>query len=139
MDDIVGAIEQQITADRRALNRDIQELEERTHAALDWRRQYRDHAGAILAVAFGGGVLAGALSLSRDDIRHEVVDDREAPRRPMLSAVDPSGRAGRHVGELVEDVIDAFVGLAGATAVAYIADVVPGFKEQFDARTRKPI
>ncbi len=51
----------------------------------------------------------------------------------MLSAVDPSGRAGRHVGELVEDVIDAFVGLAGATAVAYIADVVPGFKEQFDA------
>jgi hypothetical protein len=136
MDDVVGTIERQIRADRRDLNRNIQELEDRAHAALDWRRQYRDHAGAILAVAFGGGVLVGALS--RPAGNHEDSGDHEGPRRSMLSAVDPSGRAGRHVGELVGDLVDAFVGLAGATAVSYISDVVPGFKQQFDARTRRP-
>ena len=64
--------------------------------------------------------------------------DSEGPRRSLFSAVDPSGRAGRHVSDLVGEVVDSFVGLAGATAVAFISDVVPGFKQQFDARSRRP-
>jgi hypothetical protein len=143
MDDVVETIEQQIRADRRMLNRDIQELEERAQAAMDLRRQYREHAGAVLAVAFGGAVLLGAFSgrEGRDEgaSDHEEPRRSEGPRRSLFSAVDPSGRAGRHVSDLVGDVIDAFVGLAGMTAVAFISDVVPGFKDQFDARRRRPI
>jgi hypothetical protein len=131
MDDVVNTIEQQIRADRRALNRNIQELEDRAHAAMDWRRQYRDHAGTVMAVAFGSGVLLGALSRGSGG--------EDVPRRSLLATVDPSGRAGHHVGELVGDVVDAFVGLAGAAAVEYIAELVPGFKDQFDVRKRRSI
>jgi hypothetical protein len=135
MDD-VGTIEQQIRADRRSLDRKIQELEDRAQAALDWRQQYRDHAGAALAVAFGSGVVLGALSRGG---RSDYESDVEVPRRSLLTVVDPSGRAGRHVGELVGDVMDAFVGVAGAAVVDYIAEVVPGFKEHIDVRKRRPI
>ena len=85
MDDVVGTIEQQIRADRRALDHNIQALEARAHDAMDLRRHYRDHAATLMAVAFGSGVLLGALSRGS-----------RGPAKlhgSVLSAVDPSGRA----------------------------------------------
>ncbi len=135
MDD-VRTIEQQIKADRRSLDRKIHELEHRAHAALDWRQQYRDHAGTALAVALGSGVLLGALSRDRG---REYSTDIGVPRRSWLTAIDPSGRAGGHLSELVSDVLDAFVGLAGTAVVDSIAKAVPGFRDQFDVGKRRPI
>jgi hypothetical protein len=129
MDDVVGTIEQQIRADRRALDRNIHALEERAHDAIDLRRHYSDHAGTVMALAFGSGVLLGALSRgSRGPARLQ---------GSVLNAVDPSGRAKTHVGELVNDIIDAGVGVAGAAAVDVISEWIPGFREQFTAGKRR--
>jgi hypothetical protein len=129
MDDVVGTIEQQIRADRRALDHNIQALEQRAHDAMDLRRHYSEHAGTLMAVAFGSGVLLGALSRgSRGPARLQ---------GSVLSVVDPAGRASTHVGELVNDIIDAAVGVAGVAAVEVISDWIPGFKEQFTAGKRR--
>jgi hypothetical protein len=131
MDDIVGSIEDQIRSDRRALNRNIQELEDRAQEAMDWRYQYREHSGALLAVAFGSGVILGALSQGRG---------RSTIREVATRAIgEPSSRAGTHVSQLVADVMDAFVGVAGSAAVDMIADAVPGFRDHFETGRRRPI
>ena len=130
MDDVVDRIEQQIRIDRRTLGRDIQALEDRAHEAMDWRRHYSDHAGTVMAVAFGSGLLLGAMS--RGGTRATV-----ALPRSVLGVVDPSGRATNQVGELVGDIINAGVGMAGAAAVEVISEWIPGFKQQFDSRRRR--
>ena len=128
MDDVVDSIEQQIRADRRALDRNIQALERRAHDAMDWRRHYSDNAGTVMAVAFGSGVLLGALSRGPRGT---------AALHSSMNLVDPAGRASGHVGELVSDIIDAAVGVAGAAAVEVISGWIPGFREQFDSHNRR--
>jgi hypothetical protein len=127
-DDVVETIEQQIRSDRRALDRNIHALERRAQQAMDWRRHYSDYAGTAMAVAFGSGVLLGTMSRG---------SRATAALHGSMSLVDPAGRASGHVGELISDIVDAAVGVAGAAAVEVISGWIPGFREQFDARGRR--
>jgi len=52
-------IEAEIATKRAELGRDLQEIEQRVRAAMDWREQARRHPAAALALGFGVGVLLG--------------------------------------------------------------------------------
>jgi hypothetical protein len=54
-------IESEIDTSRADLKSNLQELESRVRSAADWRRHFREHTGAALAVAFGGGLLLSAM------------------------------------------------------------------------------
>src|ERR1041385_6464702 len=54
-------IELEIREKRDELSGNFNELEQKVKTAMDWREQFRQHPGTMLAVAFGGGALLAAL------------------------------------------------------------------------------
>jgi hypothetical protein len=54
-------IERRIAATREDLKSNLQELERRVKTAADWRHQFKQHTGSMIAVAFGGGILLSSL------------------------------------------------------------------------------
>src|SRR5438067_13203916 len=61
MGETTDQIERQIEQKRNQLNQNFNELEQKVKAAMDWRRQFDERPGTMLAVAFGGGVLLSAM------------------------------------------------------------------------------
>lgn len=132
-------IERQIRAERDNLGRNLQELQRQTRDLTDWRTHYRNHSGAVLAAAFGGGLLAGVLSAGRG----REIFPSEAPRprfRPAglsaLRALGDNPRARHQVGETWEQILDTLIGLASAKAIDVLGSYVPGFRHEFESRHR---
>jgi len=62
-------IKQQIYETRENLNDNFNELQEKVKSVFDWRIQFDERPMTLLAVAFGGGLLASTL-ISSDRSRH---------------------------------------------------------------------
>lgn len=54
-------IENQIENKREDLKSNLHELETRVKTATDWRHYFTEHTGAMIAAAFGGGVLLATM------------------------------------------------------------------------------
>jgi len=65
MDERADQIEQDIHKTRADLSDNLNELEEKVRSTFDWRTQFQERPMTMLAVAFGGGILASALLPSR--------------------------------------------------------------------------
>jgi Protein of unknown function (DUF3618) len=64
-------IKQQIDETRENLNENFSELQDKVKSVFDWRAQFDERPMTMLAVAFGGGLLASALiSSGRSRRRH---------------------------------------------------------------------
>ena len=74
-------IEREINRTRDDLSGNFHELEQRVKTTFDWRSQFEERPGTMMAIAFGGGVLLSALLPTRRS-RHQ--------RRSS----HPRGRAG---------------------------------------------
>jgi hypothetical protein len=144
-----GQIVQALRAERHDLGRNLDELQEHAKALADWRTHYRRHAGASLAVAFGGGVVLGLLaggSSGGSRIRRSTADyarsgatlTPSAPPRPnRLAAIKQladNPRARRQVGDAWDHVLEALIGIASAKAIDLISNMVPGFREEYRSR-----
>jgi hypothetical protein len=62
-------IESHIENKREDLKSDLQELESRVKSATDWRHYFRNHTGAMIAAAFGGGFLL-SIMVGKGKSRH---------------------------------------------------------------------
>ena len=137
MDEDTHRIEAEIRAERHALDRNLQTLESQAKALTDWRTHYERHPGAALGLAFGTGLLL-SLSVGRSAGRR-VSSDEPSYEPPVSSARQP--RAGRQrvanvlraIGD-TQNVVEALVGLAAVKAVEWVGSVVPGFRDEYDAR-----
>ncbi|HYN07133.1 MAG TPA: hypothetical protein VES67_07060 [Vicinamibacterales bacterium] len=132
-------IEREIRAERDNLGRNLHELQRQTRDLTDWRAHYRNHSGAVLAAAFGGGLIIGLLSAPRG--RERVPS--EAPRtrfRPAglgaLRALGDNPRARQQVGETWGRILDTLIGVASAKAIDVLGSYVPGFRHEFESRHR---
>ena len=65
MGETTNEIETHIVNERDRLGSNLHQLEERVKAAVDWRQRFRTRPMPLLGVAFGGGVLIGALAGGR--------------------------------------------------------------------------
>lgn len=135
------AIEEAIRMERHELGRNIDHLQERTKALTDWRAQYRNHAGASLALAFGGGVALGLLarrSNARPAYSYQDHRPEAEPSRPVgfhpLKAIGENPKVRQQVGEVWDEILEALITIASAKAVDLLGSVVPGFRDEFDAR-----
>lgn len=136
MGEDTGQIERQIRAERSNLDRNLQELQSQARALIDWRTHYRKHAGATLAVAFGGGLLIALIARRR---RSTAPREAVAPRPRIaglgaLKALGDSPRARRQVNETWDQILSTLVGVGSAKAIDLIGSVVPGFRDEYASR-----
>jgi hypothetical protein len=61
MGETTDEIESYIENKREDLESNLRELEHKVKSATDWRLQFRNHTGTMVAAAFAGGMLASAI------------------------------------------------------------------------------
>ncbi len=136
------AIEETIRMERHELGRNIDHLQERTKALTDWRSQYRNHAGVSIALAFGGGIALGLLARRASSgarpsyayaDRTDVEPSRSVGFNP-IKAIGETPKVKQQVGEVWDEILEALITIASAKAVDLLGSVVPGFRDEFDAR-----
>jgi hypothetical protein len=129
-------IERQIAETRSELSYNFSELQDKVKSAVDWRTQFREHPGALLAVAFGGGVVLAALlpsprrSRKTYDSRFISAGDRthSAPSNDS-SLANPSKRGDLR--KTVEALTGALLGVAVNQASGFLDSFLPGFHQEF--------
>src|SRR5690349_22624045 len=115
-------IENQIENNREDLRSNLQELETRVKTATNWRHYFAEHTGAMIAVAFGGGVLLAAMTRGGSD------------RAPLSQSIGSSERSrwttdGKHeVLENLDSIKSALIGTAATRFKDILVEVVPGFR-----------
>jgi hypothetical protein len=113
MGDTTYQIERELQTTRTDLSENLGELQDRIKGTFDWRTQVNERPGAMLALAFGGGVLLAALA------------PRWSPSELTNSA--PAGETAKAMNALK----GAVVGAAISKASDFMEELLPGFKEEF--------
>ena len=114
-------IESQIEDRREDLKANLQELETRVKSATDWRHQFQEHPGAMIAAAVGGGMLLSMMFGKRRSVAAAAV----APSRVSR----PASGASRQALETWDTVKSALVGVTATKFKGVLGEVVPGFNE----------
>ena len=133
-------IEEEIRAERRELGRNLKTLEFHARDLTDWRRHYRRHIGAVLAVAFTTGALIGLKSAGAGP--RPMARQRPDPSSAARPGFNPIGlirdnpRARQVVGNKWDGILEALINVASAKAVQWIARVIPEFEEEYAAARR---
>jgi hypothetical protein len=131
MVETTAQIETHIETTREHLGANLDVLEQKIKSATDWRAYFQSSPGTLLGAAFAGGVALAMVAGTRRDHR--------TPRGATLVA-GPGSRpvsAGPHrqeVAAMLDNIKGALVGVAAAKMKDLVAEIVPGFQEEFDRR-----
>jgi hypothetical protein len=117
-------IERQIAATRSELGDNLGELQDKVKSAFDWKNQFQERPGTLLAVAFGGGVILASLLPSG-----RPVTNRNSASRPS-SAIKPSD-----LSKTINAFTGALVGVAVKQASGFLDSMLPGFHQEFTKAT----
>lgn len=130
-------IERHIQETRNNLGDNFNELEEKVKTAVDWRAQFEERPGTMLAVAFGGGVLLSALLPSlrstrrrTSEARRNAPPDRDAAG-DFSTTYTPSEDKVSQTWENWDALKGALVGVATSKLSAFVEEFIPGFKQEF--------
>jgi hypothetical protein len=141
-------IERQIEEKRCELGENFNELEEKVKTAIDWRAQFQERPGTLLALAFGGGVILSALfpplrsHSSRQSIRspytplqQQVAPERESSVSNAGSHFRSSTTSAQKRSSQTRDSLEAFSGALVSVAVSrashFLDKLLPGFQQEF--------
>jgi hypothetical protein len=132
-------IEQRIVDERAHLGRNLEELESRAREIADWRTHFRNHPGAAIGLAFGAGMALGMLAIPASDAGIDEADATDQPDRPRrvrplaaLASGVTGDRAKQQIGETWQRIADALLGVAAGRVVAFVSELVPGFRDHYD-------
>ncbi len=118
-------IETDIKHTREDLRSNLQELEQKVKSVTDWKQQFQNHPGTMVAAAFGAGALVATLGRRRRGGKERTTSS--TPRSDSIAAI----RAGKHeVLETWDNVKSALVGVAATQVTGFLGRLVPGFQEQ---------
>jgi hypothetical protein len=113
-------IERQIAETRGQLGDNLGELQDKVKSAVDWRAQFQQRPGTLLAVAFGGGVILSALVPSnRSRSRGGAPSRDSAPSKPS------------DLRKNIDAFTGALIGVAVKQASGFLDSLLPGFHQEF--------
>jgi hypothetical protein len=121
-------LEREIAAEQEALGENLAELEHQAKELVDWRAYVRKNPLAMMGVAFGGGVLLAAMAGSGK------ARSAARPGRAHESNGDEEPSTARDTWEIFKG---ALLGAAAAQVTAYVADLLPDFREHLDEQRRE--
>ncbi|GAC1666785.1 MAG: hypothetical protein NVS9B4_22530 [Candidatus Acidiferrum sp.] len=148
MGETSNEIERHIRDTREDLSENFSELEEKVRTAVDWRAQFEERPGTMLALAFGGGLLLSALFPSGRSSRNDWTSESRWRTGPDRDASYGSGSASgvgfegtsnaaatsekmRKASETWEALKVAAVGMATTKLSEFVEDLIPGFRQEF--------
>jgi hypothetical protein len=129
-------IEREIEETRNALSENFSELERKVKSAVDWRSQFEERPGTMLALAFGGGLILSALlpafhrSRKDDDDVRQAAADLDDSGLAFQSSSRPAGKPSE-TRKTVEALTGALLGVAVNRASGFIESLLPGFEHEF--------
>lgn len=132
MDERADQIEQDIHKTRANLSDNLNELEEKVRSTFDWRTQFQRRPMTMLAVAFGGGILASALLPSR---RRRYVDRRadsvrDKARKAEDKAATTANGSAKQTNESFDALKGALMGVAASRLGGFVGAVLSGYREE---------
>jgi hypothetical protein len=133
VDEETVQITQHIDAERQQLGRNLDEIEDRVKKATDVKHQFNRHTAWIL-----GGAVAGGFLLSRAFRKSPTFDAIPGLDIDSAERINPKRKLPRswhveRVYETFDNILEGLIGVASAKLSSFVADVVPGFQEQYDA------
>lgn len=113
-------IERHIAETRSELGDNLGELQDKVKSAFDWRSQFQERPGTLLAVAFGGGVVLSALLPS-------------SKSRPKLNSTAHEAATSKpsDLTRTVNAFTGALLGVAVKQASGFLDSMLPGFHREF--------
>jgi len=129
-------IEREIELTRNELSENFSELGRKVKSAVDWRSQFEERPGTLLALAFGGGMILSALlptvrrSRKNYDDVPQAAADRDYSGPAFQSSRRPEGKPSE-TRKTVEALTGALVGVAVNRASGFIESLLPGFEHEF--------
>lgn len=145
-------IEREIRDERADLDRNLRELHRQTRDLTDWRTHYRNHSGAFLAAAIGGGLILGALTAprrastrtSRPQVEPHHADwqpvgQRSGQSRSLqaLKALRENPRARQQVNDTWQQILDTLIAIGSAKVTELLGSYVPGFRKEYESRHKQ--
>jgi len=134
-------LERQIREIKHELKTHWSELEDKVKSSMDWRAQFEEHPGTMLAVAFGGGVLLSAL-LPRGRSSRRTVRERDRSvqsiRDDAASSVGSRADYERKPNKGSEPwsaLKAAVVGAAAGKLSEFVEELIPGSTSGQTGRT----
>jgi hypothetical protein len=147
MGETTDQIERQIEQKRNELSENFNELEQKVKSAVDWRTQFEEHPGTMLAIAFGGGALLAAMfggtrssSRNPDWDTSRRASERAATGRDYASSASTAAyktsttdapRKPSHAWENLEALSGALLSVGLSRATNLINTYLPGFEREF--------
>ncbi len=129
-------IKDHIETQRGKLEQDLQEIEHRVTEAIDWREWFHRHPVAILGAAAAGG-LALSLLLRRSPVASQVDRYAELDSSGSVIGASPSKELRKtssqmnRMADTLDNAVAALLGVASNKVRDFVADLVPGFREEY--------
>jgi len=127
-------LERHIQEIRHDLKDNFGELEDKVKSAVDWRAQFEERPGTMLALAFGGGILLSALLPRGRSPRTRVRDDdrnvqsiRHDPAFSARPRVDYSAKSNER-SETWNTLKAAVIGAAAGKLSEFMEELLLGSK-----------
>jgi hypothetical protein len=130
-------LERHIADIRHDLKDNFSELQDKVKSTMDWRAQFEERPGTMIALAFGGGVLLSALlprgRSPRRKVRErnrDVKSIRHEPASPARSRVDYDVKASKR-SETWNALKGAVIGAAAGKLSEFIEELLPGSRTDY--------
>ena len=118
------------------LKDNFSELEDKVKSSIDWRAQFEERPGTLLAVAFGGGVLLSALlpqrrsprrkTMERDRNSQPIQDDQRFSVRRRGASKENAGQTS----DIWRALKGAAIGAAAGKLGEFVEELLPGLKAE---------
>jgi len=129
MDRATDNIQQHIYREREVLRSNLEELEGRVRAVVDWRRHFRSHPALWLGCALAGGLFIALAAPRPQGASRPLAYRRET--EPFIGYTD---HRRREISLAWRTIESALIGVAAAKLKEMLVRVLPGFGEQLARR-----
>jgi hypothetical protein len=133
VDEETSTIKQHIDNEREELGRNLDEIEHRVKKATDLKTHFDRNTAWILGAAVAGGFLLSRVFHQPSAPGHGPRWDTNANERNTTAAIPRSPSHVSRLSETLDSIFDGLVGVVSNRLHSFVADVVPGFGEEYDA------